>query len=78
MQTQETTIQQLFPNHSPDEQKEIEAALDRYLDLVELVYEDIKSVPELYKQLRALTAQSAARTMGNGRSFTRQYHDTDV
>ncbi len=78
MDKRSITIQQLFPNHSPDEQKEIETALDRYLDLVELIYEDIKSVPELYEQLRALTAQSAARTMGNGRSFTRQYHDTDV
>jgi hypothetical protein len=78
MDTPQSTIQQLFPNHSPAEQKKIEAALDCYLDLVELIYEDIKSVPGLYEQLRALTAQTAARTMGNGRSFTRKYHDTDV
>lgn len=78
MDKRSITIQQLLPNHSPDEQEELEAALDRYLDLVELIYEDIKSVPELYEQLRALTAQSAARTMGNGRSFTRKYRDTNV
>jgi hypothetical protein len=78
MQTQKTTIEKLFPNHSPGERKEIEAAFDRYLDLVELVYEDIKAVPELYDQLRALTAKRQAGSMDPGRTFTSEYHDTDV
>ena len=57
---------------------EIEAAFDRYLDLVELVYEDIKAVPELDGQLRALTAKRQAGSMDSGRTFTSEYHDTDV
>jgi hypothetical protein len=78
MQNQKTTIEKLFPNHSTDEQKEIEAAFDRYLDLVGLVYEDIKAAPELYDQLRTLTAQYGASSMDPGRTFTSKYHDTDV
>lgn len=78
MQNQKTTIEQLFPNHSPDERKDIEATFDRYLDLVEIVYEDIKAEPGLYDQLRALTAQHGASSMDPGRTFTSKYHDTDV
>jgi len=72
------TIENLFPNNSPSERKEIEAAFDRYLDLVELIYEDIKAVPELHDQLRALTAQHGASSMEPGRTFTKKYDDTDV
>lgn len=78
MQWQKITIEKLFPNHSPGERKDIESALDRYLDLLELVYEDIKAVPELYSQLRALTAKRQAGSMDSGRTFTSEYHDTDV
>jgi len=78
MQNQKPTIEKLFPNLSHDERKEIEAAFDRYLDLVELAYEDIKAVPELYDQLRALTARHGASSMDSGRTFTSEYHDTDV
>lgn len=78
MQNQMMTIEQLFPDHSPDERKEIETAFDRYLGLVELLYEDIKAAPELYDQLRALTAQYSASSMNPGRTFTSKYHDTDV
>jgi hypothetical protein len=78
MQNQKPTIEQLVPDHSSDERKEIEAALDRYLDLVELLYEDIKAAPELYDRLRALTAQYSASSMNSGRTFTSKYHDTDV
>jgi hypothetical protein len=75
---QKTTIEKLFPNHSPGERKELEAAFDRYLDIVELIYEDIKAAPELYDQLRALTALHGASSMEPGRTFTSEYHDTDV
>ena len=78
MQNQKTTIEQLFPDRSPDKQKEIEAAFDHYLGLVELLYEDIKAVPELYDQLRALTAERQAGSMEPGRTFTSKYNDTDV
>ena len=57
MQHQNDTIINLFLGRSPVEKEVIEAAFDRYLDLVELVYEDIRAAPGLYDQLRALTAK---------------------
>jgi hypothetical protein len=57
--TKRITIQDLFPGESPEEQAEIERAFDRYLDLVELIYEDINADPKLRAQFDEVLGRSA-------------------
>lgn len=60
------TIQDLFPDQSPEEQKEIEEAFDRYIVLVTEIYEEFRSDPERYAWLQTELAKTNKHTPPDG------------
>jgi hypothetical protein len=49
------TLKDLFPDRSPEELKEAEENLRRYLRVVVRIYDYIRSDPERYMEFKALT-----------------------
>lgn len=54
---EEITLESLYPTLSPAELAEVEATLERYLQLMLRMYERIIADPKSYAQLRALTGK---------------------
>ena len=78
MNTQPITIADLYPDLPSEKQKEVEEAFGQFLGIIARTYEHIRLDPELYERFRALTGEQASRTIQHGRSFTSEYHDTNV
>ncbi len=73
-----TTIKDLFPDLSPEDEKEAEENLRRYFAFIVRLYDRIVSDPHELERLKALTRTMRGHSMGVGRSFTSQTQDTEV
>jgi hypothetical protein len=78
MQSQQTTLETLFPGLSEEEQEEARHALRRYLAFIVRLHARIASDPAERERFAALTAPDRTGSMDSGRTFTNQYSDTDV
>ena len=78
MQSQQTTLETLFPGFAPEEEKEARHALRRYLAFILRLHTRIAADPGERERLAALTAHYHPSSMDPGRTFTNQYSDTDV
>lgn len=78
MQTEQTSIDTLFPGLAPEEQDEARHALRRYLAFIMRLHARIASDPAERERLASLTAPDRPGSMDPGRTFTNQYSDTDV
>jgi hypothetical protein len=77
MQSQ-TTLENLFPCLTPEEQEEARHALRRYLSFILRLHARITADPSERERFSALTAQYGTSSMDSGRTFTSQIPDTDV
>jgi hypothetical protein len=59
------TLAELYPNLTPEELKEAEDNLDRYIDLSLRIFAHVKANPEEYGRFKALTAKKPYPTMNN-------------
>ena len=78
MQSQQTTLEILFPGLSPEEAEEARHALRRYLAFIMRLYGRIVADRGERERFAALTAPDSAGSMDLGRTFTSQIPDTDV
>lgn len=78
MSTTPPTIKDLFPALKPEEEKEAEENLRRYLAFIVRIYDRIVADPKEHEQLKALTAEHRLRTMDAGRTFTSNHNDTST
>jgi len=78
MQSQQTTLQTLFPGLAPEQEEEARRALRRYLSFILRLHARIAADPAEREHLAALTVERQAGSMDSGRTFTNQYSDTDV
>jgi len=74
----QTTIEELFPGITPEEQEEARHALRRYLSFIMRLHNRIASDPAERERLAALTVKQRAGSMDSGRTFTNQLEDTDL
>jgi hypothetical protein len=72
------TIKDLFPDLSPEKEKEAEENLRRYFAFVARLYDRIVSEPHGRDRLQALTEEYRLRRMDAGRSFTSTSSDTET
>lgn len=57
------TIQELFPDLSPEQQHEADAVFGEYLELMIRIFDRIRSDPEAYAQFEALTTSENRSTI---------------
>lgn len=72
------TIRDLFPALRPEEEKEAEENLRRYLAFIVRLYDRIAADPKEHERLKALTEEYRLRTMEAGRYFTSNHNDTST
>ena len=72
------TIKDLFPDLTPEKEKEAEENLRRYFAFIARLYDRIASDPHERERLQALTEEYRLRRMEAGRSFTSTHSDTET
>lgn len=67
------TIEDLYPELSPEQLEEAERNLRAYLELVVRIFERVRKEPGGEKLLRSLTEDEENRRMEDGRTLTIEY-----
>jgi 3-methyladenine DNA glycosylase/8-oxoguanine DNA glycosylase len=76
MAERDSQIAELFPGLSEEERKEADEKLRRYFDFIFRLHDRLASL-EKEADFGALTEEDEIPNIGDGRTFTNQYGDTE-